>query len=217
MRPLQAIDGTQSVVLLRYPLSMALSLYRGMFRTLIAIGIAGLAMLIAGTWFLARGITQPLSTLEAAARNLREGVYETVAIKTKDELARLAESFNTMTDAIRERERRITQLAYHDAETRLPNRAALERRLAAATQPKRLYLAAIGVDRFAHVRGAIGYAHAAALIRRLGGRLARLAPNAPMARLSSDVLGVAFLADERGRRPKARGRADRQPRTTAFP
>jgi EAL domain-containing protein (putative c-di-GMP-specific phosphodiesterase class I)/GGDEF domain-containing protein len=196
VRPLEAIDGTQSVLLLRYPLSMALSLYRGMFRSLIGIGIAGLMLLITGTWLLARGITQPLTALEAAARNLREGVYEPVAIKTKDELARLAESFNTMINAIREREGKITQLAYHDAETRLPNRAALERRLAAAAQPKRLYLAAIGVDRFSHLRGAIGYAHAAALIRRLGVRLARLVPNAPVARLSSDVLGVAFLADD---------------------
>jgi EAL domain-containing protein (putative c-di-GMP-specific phosphodiesterase class I)/GGDEF domain-containing protein len=76
----------------------------------------------------------------------------------------------------------------------LPNRVALERKLNAAAQPERLYLAAIGVDRFAHVRGAIGYALAGELVRQLGGRLAHLAPNAPMARLSSDVLGVAFIA-----------------------
>ncbi|MFT3729012.1 MAG: EAL domain-containing protein [Terricaulis sp.] len=196
VRTLETIDGTQSVILFRSPLSMALSLYRGMFGSLIAIGFAGLALLVTGTWLLARSITQPLSTLEAAARNLREGVYEPVSIATKDELSRLAESFNTMISAIRERESKITHLAYHDAETRLPNRAALERRLAAATQPKRVYLAAIGVGRFAHVRGAIGYAHAAGLMRRLGVRLARLVPNAPVARLSSDVLGVAFLADD---------------------
>jgi diguanylate cyclase len=189
-----SLDGTQAVLLLRHSLSSGLSPYGALFNTLIAIGLGGVVLLIAGTWFLARGITQPLSTLETAARKLREGVYETVVVATKDELSRLAESFNAMTGAIRERERRITQLAFHDSETRLPNRVAMERKLNAAARPERLYLAAIGVDRFAHVRGAIGYALAGELVRQLGGRLAHLAPNAPMARLSSDVLGVAFIA-----------------------
>ncbi len=192
--PLSSLDGTYAVLLLRHSASSALSPYGALFNTLIAIGLAGVALLIAGSWVLARGITQPLSTLEAAARKLREGVYETVVVGTQDELSRLAESFNAMTGAIRERERRITQLAFHDSETRLPNRVALERKLNAAARPERLYLAAIGVDRFAHVRGAIGYSLAGELVRQLGGRLAHLAPNAPMARLSSDVLGVAFIA-----------------------
>jgi EAL domain-containing protein (putative c-di-GMP-specific phosphodiesterase class I)/GGDEF domain-containing protein len=189
-----SLDGTQAVLLLRHSLSSGLSPYGALFNTLIVIGLGGVVLLIAGTWFLARGITQPLSTLEEAARKLREGVYETVVVATKDELSRLAESFNAMTGAIRERERRISQLAFHDGETRLPNRVAMERKLNAAARPERLYLAAIGVDRFAHVRGAIGYALAGELVRQLGGRLAHLAPNAPMARLSSDVLGVAFIA-----------------------
>ncbi|ANP45614.1 putative bifunctional diguanylate cyclase/phosphodiesterase [Candidatus Viadribacter manganicus] len=192
--PLASLDGTQAVLLLRHSPSSGISPYGTLLSTLIAIGLTGVALLIAGTWFLARGITQPLSTLEAAARKLREGVYETVVVGTKDELSRVAESFNAMTAAIRERERRITQLAFHDSETRLPNRVALERKLNAAARPERLYLAAIGVDRFAHVRGAIGYALAGELVRQLGARLAHLAPNAPMARLSSDVLGVAFIA-----------------------
>lgn len=196
--PLRSMDGTRAVLLLRHSLSSGLSPYRALFNSLIAIGLSGVVLLIAGTWFLARGITQPLSTLEAAARKLREGVYETVVVSTKDELSRLAESFNAMTGAIRERERRISQLAFHDVETRLPNRVAMERKLNAAARPERLYLAAIGVDRFAHVRGAIGYALAGELVRQLGGRLAHLAPNAPMARLSSDVLGVAFIATSEG-------------------
>ncbi len=194
VKPLPALDGARSVVVLRYPLSMALSAYAGLFGTLVLIALFGLALLVVGTWLLARGITQPLSTLEEAAKHLREGVYDTVVVGTKDELSRLAESFNAMIEAIRERERRITQLAYHDGETRLPNRAALERNLARAKQPERIYLAAIGVDRFTHVRGAIGYTLANALIRTLGQRLLTLVPNAPLGRVSSDVLAVAFLA-----------------------
>lgn len=191
---LPSLDGTEAALLLRHSLSNGPSPYGALFNTLIAVALAGVVLVMAGTWFLARGITQPLSSLEAAARKLREGVYETVVVGTKDELSRLAESFNAMTAAIRERERRISQLAFHDGETRLPNRVALERKLNAAARPERLYLAAIGVDRFAHMRGAIGYMLTGELVRQLGGRLAHLAPNAPMARLSSDVLGVAFIA-----------------------
>ncbi len=193
--PLQSLDGTRAVLLLRYSLSSALSPYGALFSTLLAIGLIGLVGLVIGTWFLARGITQPLSTLEEAARHLREGVYDTVTVKTNDELSRLADSFNAMSEAIKEREKRISQLAYYDAETRLPNRVAVERRLTATNQPERLYLAAVGVDRFAHVRGAIGYRLTGVLMRTLGARLAQIVPNAPVARLSSDVMCVAFLAD----------------------
>jgi diguanylate cyclase len=194
--PLASLDGTRGVLLLSYPLSTALSPYGALFSTLIAISIIGIAMLIAGTWFLARSITQPLSILENGAKSLQQGIYDAVVVPTKDELSRLAESFNAMVEAIRERERKITQLAYHDSETRLPNRVALERRLGAAPQLQRLYLAAIGVDRFAHMRGAIGYTFAGAMLRTLGTRLARLVPNAPMGQLSNDMLGVAFLAED---------------------
>jgi EAL domain-containing protein (putative c-di-GMP-specific phosphodiesterase class I) len=48
------------------------------------------------------------------------------------------------------------------------------------------------------VRGAIGYALTAELMRKLGARLGTLVPNAPLARLSSDVLGMAFLAANEG-------------------
>jgi EAL domain-containing protein (putative c-di-GMP-specific phosphodiesterase class I)/GGDEF domain-containing protein len=192
---LPSLDGTRSVLLLQYPLSGALSPYGALFNILFGISALGIALLLWGTWMLARGITQPLLTLEEAAKHLQQGVYDTIVVPGKDELSRLAEAFNTMIGAIRERERKITQLAYHDAETRLPNRLAMERRLA-GTAPQRLYLAAVGVDRFAHMRGAIGYALAGAAMRALGARLAHLAPNAPMARLSSDTFGAAFLADD---------------------
>lgn len=196
VQALPSLDGARAVLLVQYPLASALSPYGALFSTLIGISVLGMAILIAGTWFLARSITQPLAVLESAARSLQQGLYDTVVVPTKDELSRLADSFNAMIDAIRERERKITQLAYHDTETRLPNRLALERRLASARQPHRLYLAAIGVDRFAHMRGAIGYALAGAMLRTLGLRLAQLVPNAPMGQLANDTLGIAFLAED---------------------
>lgn len=192
--PLTALDDTRSAVLLRQPSGAALAPYNGLFSAFFLIGLMGLAGLSVAAWLLARGVTRPLAMIEHAAKRLGEGFHDKVNVSAKDELSHFAERFNTMADAIKERERRFSQLAYYDAETRLPNRVAVERKLTTTDQPDRLYLAAIGVDRFAHVRGAIGYALTGMLMRTLGARLAKHAPNAPIARLSSDVMCVALTA-----------------------
>lgn len=189
-----SLDRTQAVFVARTQASSGLAPYMSLLGALLIIGVSVLLLVTGSAWFLARSITKPIHAMEQAARKLSDGAFEPVAVRSRDELLSLAESFNAMAGAIRERERRISQLAFHDIETRLPNRVALERKLSAAARPERLYLAAIGVDRFAEVRGAIGYALTGELVRQLGGRLAHLAPNAPMARLSSDVLCVAFIA-----------------------
>ncbi|HEX4096771.1 MAG TPA: GGDEF domain-containing protein, partial [Caulobacteraceae bacterium] len=121
-----------------------------------------------------------------------------VAVTTADEIGRLASSFNGMANEIRAREGKITHLAMHDQETELPNRRSLEERIdpMASSGEGRLVVAALGVDRFAEVRGAIGYGLAAALIAEIGQRLVGLQPGQPLARLSTDVLGLAFLAED---------------------
>jgi diguanylate cyclase len=205
VKPLHSLDSTHSALVLRYPLANALAPYRALFNSLVAIGIAMLALLLVGTWLLANGITKPLSSLAEAAQKLRQGRYEPVRIDTKDELSHVADSFNAMVDALRDRERKIMHLAFHDGETGLPNRLALERRLAAAPAQS-VFIAAVGIDRFAQIRAAIGYAHTEALVRRLGARLARLIPGSASARLSSEVLAIAFRAqseDDAHRRASA--------------
>lgn len=107
--------------------------------------------------------------------------------------------------AISGRDKRVAQLAYYDAETRLPNRSAIEHRLTATHQPERLYLAAIGVDRFSQLRSAIGYRLTGVLMRMLEARLAEIVPSAAIARLSSDAMCVAFLSDDQA---SARQHAD---------
>ena len=192
-KPLHSLDSGRVVLVLRYPMANAMQPYRTLFGSLLVIGIIGIAVLIAGSWFLASGITHPLSTLSMAARQLQNGIYAPVSVSTSDEVSELADSFNTMIAALRDRERKIMQLAFHDTETRLPNRLALERRLA-ALKHENLYFAVIGLNRFAQIRAAIGYAHAETLVKLLGARLAQLAPKNPMARLSSDILAACFAA-----------------------
>jgi EAL domain-containing protein (putative c-di-GMP-specific phosphodiesterase class I)/GGDEF domain-containing protein len=195
VKPLNSLTGhDRAVLLLRYPLAEALAPYRALMMVILAAGAAGLATVLLGSAVLAKRLTRPIAALDEASRRLRAGEEAHVAVTTHDEIGRLAESFNAMATEIHDRERRITHQALHDAETGLPNRMALEHAAGAQAVRGGIYVAAIGVDRFAYVRGAIGYALAAQVIRMTGNRLAGLEGGACVARLSTEVIGCTLRA-----------------------
>ena len=66
---------------------------------------------------------EPLARLDDAAGAARRRATTSGAGRGDDELARLAEKLQRMAPEIAERERRITQLAFNDTLTGLPNRA----------------------------------------------------------------------------------------------
>jgi EAL domain-containing protein (putative c-di-GMP-specific phosphodiesterase class I)/GGDEF domain-containing protein len=208
VKPLRSLGRDEQVVLLlRYPLALALAPYRPLAGILLAIGALGLGALVVGSWLLARGLTRPLSALEDAARKVQSGEDASVEVSSRDEIGHLAATFNAMAADIRDRERRIMRQALIDPETHLPNRLALERRLA---RPRGgdvkglIVLAALGVDRFAHIRTAIGYNAAGDLIGKIGARLRKFRPDGAVARLSTEALGLAFdAADEESARRAA--------------
>jgi len=89
------------------------------------------------------------------------------------------------------------RLAQVDPETGLSNRQALQSRVAelqASKQDESVYVAAIGIDRFVHLRGAIGHVLMLDLIREVAARFARVHHDSRIARLSDSALGVAFTA-----------------------
>jgi diguanylate cyclase len=94
--------------------------------------------------------------------------------------------------------RRIAHLALHDWETDLPNLAGLEQALGALIEGRSsgpLFVAALGIDRFAAIRGAIGSAQAAQLLARAAELIRMRLPHAHIGRLAADVIGVAFAAE----------------------
>lgn len=193
-KPLAAMgEGDRAVLVLRYPLKLAMAPYRALMLTLALVGLAGLGVLVFGSWLLARSITRPVAALDEAARRLRDGEDAQVSVATRDEIGRLAESFNAMASGIREREGRITAMALTDQETGLPNRRALEAALAQA-DPAGLYVAAIGVDRFLQLRAALGYRLAGEVLRQLALRADALSPDAVCARVSSERLTLMLRA-----------------------
>lgn len=197
-KPLPSLTGQDRVVLvLSYPVAAAFAPYKALLATIAITGLLGFALVIGGSWLLARSVTRPISALAEAANNLRRGEEGHVAVDSRDEIGQLAESFNVMATEIRERERRITHLALHDAETSLPNRLSLEQTIEGSKAGGgTLYAAVLGVDRFSHVRGAIGYALAAQVMREVGDRLIGLQSEAEVGRISTDSLGMTFEASD---------------------
>jgi EAL domain-containing protein (putative c-di-GMP-specific phosphodiesterase class I)/GGDEF domain-containing protein len=199
VKPLPTIaTGSGAVLLLRYPLALALAPYRPLLMIVGLLGFGGLAVVSWGSWLLARGVSRPISELDQAAHRLQRGEDARVEIAGDDELARLARSFNAMALEIRERERKITRLALHDNDTGLPNRLALERRAdgLAVDGIEGAHVCVAGLDRFAHMRGAIGHALAARAVRMIGNRISGLAPACGVARIATDALGFVILAEQ---------------------
>ena len=199
VKPLKSLGGeAPAALLLSYPLALAMAPYSPMLAMIVLIGALGVVMLIAGSWILARSVTRPISALDEAAQRLSRGENAAVELTSSDELGRLAESFNSMASEIRERERRITQLAMHDQETNLPNRLALDRAVeamavSASEQGLKVAVLALGVDRFTHVRGAIGYTLAGAMMAEVGQSLQRLRSADPIGRVANGVLAVGYV------------------------
>lgn len=188
-RPLPSFDADAPAVLaLSYPMAKALKPYGPMFWALGGISLLGLALLVAGTWFLSRGLTQPITALDEAVHRLKAGEDAHVEVTSNDEIGRLAESFNAMAGDIRDRQARLTHMALHDMETGLPNRLWLERQAASSASA---HVVLFGVDRFEVVRNAIGFEAMGQLVAALGARLST-ATSVPVARVGAGVMGLVI-------------------------
>lgn len=107
------------------------------------------------------------------------------------ELRRRAEAI------VREREAGLLHLALHDPESELPNRRALlkdtaARALAAPNRP--LAMVAVGIDRFAALRGAIGYHRFHEVVRQVSARIRETSGEPLVTHLSTSVIGVTLSA-----------------------
>jgi EAL domain-containing protein (putative c-di-GMP-specific phosphodiesterase class I)/GGDEF domain-containing protein len=200
VKPLKTLGADeQAGLLLSYPLARALAPYQPMLWAVALLGGLSLIVLLAGSGLLAASLTRPLAALDEAAHRLARGEDAHVDVASGDEVGRLAASFNTMAAEIGERERRITHLALHDSETGLPNRRAMIQRLEALTAETGggvVVCAALGVERFAMVRSAIGYGLVSDLLKELGARIFERRADLHPARMATNILGVSFRASD---------------------
>jgi diguanylate cyclase (GGDEF)-like protein len=164
--------------------------------TLLGLLLVGLA-----TWKAAGRITQPLARLDEAAGRLASGEHVQVRVRGDDELARLANSFNEMVGKIAEREQRITQLAFNDVLTGLPNRTMFQQQLehhfrAAVGSGSLFALHCLDLDQFKVINDTLGHPAGDALLVETGRRVQQAARGQFVARLGGDEFVVLQTVGE---------------------
>ena len=149
-----------------------------------------------------RAVVVPLAQLESAARNIAAGDYTTRVPGTlAEEVDRVGQALNTMTDAVAQREQQIVRLAYQDSLTGLPNRTALlsPRQV---TDPPGNCLVLLDLARLKVINETLGYTTGDTLIREMALRTDAVFQQAAAAgligqqplvsRLSGGTLAAAF-------------------------
>jgi diguanylate cyclase (GGDEF)-like protein len=188
-------DGERAILLLAYPKAQALAEARKLQLALAAMTFLGLLLMGFATWRAAGRITRPLARLDEAAGRLATGEHVQVRVRGSDELARLATSFNEMVGKIVEREQRITQLAFNDVLTGLPNRTMfhqqLEQLVRAADGNGALFaLHCLDLDQFKVINDTLGHPAGDALLVEAAQRLRNAARGNFVGRLGGDEFVV---------------------------
>ncbi|MDO9597538.1 MAG: EAL domain-containing protein [Azoarcus sp.] len=173
-----ATDPTERVAaVLQISLQAALAPWQQLYREWAGLSIvAMILMLIASVW-MGRTIASPVTRLAQFARRVEAGEYgPPPRIESGDEIGQLADAFAHMTDAISSREARISELAYRDALTGLPNRVHFLERVgtamaAAAAEGQRLAVLTLDIDRFKLVNDTLGHGFGDLLLREVAQRL----------------------------------------------
>jgi diguanylate cyclase (GGDEF)-like protein len=176
--------GLQAV--LQLPLAQVEAPFEVLLAQLLAVVGAAIVFFALGSITLARRIVKPLGELSAAAHRIALGDYgqplpgESVPGNgqrgdgKRDEIGRLAASFEQMRRGIASREEHIARLAYVDGLTDLPNRTHFLEAFAGMPAGAGGVVAVLNIDRFAMINNALGYPVGDRLLRAVGGRLAPL-------------------------------------------
>ncbi len=200
-----------AALLIRYPYSLALAPYRPLELGIGIAGLIGLLLVVAGSGRLAGSIVRPIASLDKAARLLEEGAHAEVEVVGRDEIGRLAASFNRMATGIAEREQRIAHLAFNDTLTGLPNRVSLRETLEqVVARTKRtgggVAVLCLDLDRFKAINESLGHRVGDQLLKQVAALLPALAPDGYIARLSADEFAIV-VAEPAADRPRALAQA----------
>ena len=189
------LPANRALLILAYPKSEALGAARKLQWALGLMTLLGLSLAAFATWRAAGRITEPLARLDHAASRLATGEHVKVQVRGEDELARLAATFNEMSDKIEEREKRITQLAFNDVLTGLPNWTMFQQQLehvyrSIEGRDALVALHCLDLDQFKVINDTLGHPAGDALLIAAGQRIRDVARGHFVARLGGDEFVV---------------------------
>src|SRR5690606_3221029 len=125
----------------------------------------------------ASSIRKGILALDRAARELiaGRGQYQPVVRAGRDELTQLSNTFNTMHEAVHQREQRIRQAAYRDPVTRLPTRVLFDERCGAMlawvrAKDRKASLLLLHVDQLREINDTLGRQAAEQVLAELAER-----------------------------------------------
>ena len=199
----QTADWSMSALLQR-SLREAMRPFHRLQMALLALTLIGVVLSVIGSILMARGVTRPVRALAEFASGVAKGDYSKRAhVGDRSEIGGLAAAFNQMIGDIATREARITELAYRDTLTGLPNRALFHDRLQQALSQARrmnhgLSVLHFNLDRFKYVNITLGHDIGNLLLKEVGARLQRALPRGSdtVARLGADEFSVLLPIDD---------------------
>jgi diguanylate cyclase (GGDEF)-like protein len=194
--------GKQVIAVLQQSQLQALEPLRRLQMFLLYLSVISLLAMLAASYMIARNITKPISALGSLAKRIQQGDYtQPAAVDRKDEIGELASAFNHMKDGLATREAKISELAYRDQLTGLPNRILFHDRLEQAARltsraGQNLALLIINLDRFREVNVILGHHIGDLLLQEISRRLAAVLErdSDTLARLGGDEFAV-LLSD----------------------
>ncbi len=195
---LKTQSGSHVVAVLQQSLQQALEPLRRLQRFLLVLSGLSLIAMLAASHKIARSITKPISVLGSLASRIQQGDYsQSAPVDRQDEIGKLTSAFNHMKDGMAAREARITELAYRDQLTGLPNRTLFHDRLEQASKVatragQNFALLIINLDRFNEVNVILGHHIGDLLLREISSRMATVLTrdSDTLARLGGDEFAV---------------------------
>jgi len=168
---------------------------------LYAVGVIAaisLALALAGGLVFGQRLTGALTDLTQAARQISNGRYDVqVQVRSSDELGRFVESFNLLSESLKQREAKMFQTAHRETVTGLPSRALFENEIVdlvgkARSRGDSLTLFTVVVDRLREVSDSLGRKAGDAMLSEIGDRLRRALKKATTEAGIGD--GTGFIA-----------------------
>jgi diguanylate cyclase (GGDEF)-like protein len=173
-------------------------------RRILFLGISGALMGFLLSWLIARSIAGPLGQTVQFADMVAGGRFDgTLPSGGPREVQALTEAFNRMRAGIASREERISELAYRDPLTGLPNRSLFSDRLRQAIANSErngfpMSVLVMDVDRFKSVNKVLGYEFGDRMLKSVAVRLQEALPRKAdtVARLGGDEFAVLLVAQD---------------------